>query len=139
MSLLAACANQQSKPLNFTEDPQKKTITWSASELPITTCQANRVEKLEFSLWQTGHWESNITIQNTDGVKYRQNWHNSLNLLFNQGIEGIASLKLLDETMPAGQRQNYQNSGESQKAAQTFKQLKTATVSLSHECKGIKG
>lgn len=136
--LLGACASPTAslRPANTTED----VASWQIEvpvEKSITGCGASDVYFFSLAIDQSGNWQGEAKIRNTDRQRYRDKWNNRIAVAFNNGDEELGVLPIFDETMPARSVKQYTKSGEWDMAPKLYAKLKFADATLIHECQGI--
>ena len=134
--LLTACTSiPVSEPLKQTK-AASTLIQWQASE-PVTRCEATTITDFRFDLHNNGEWLSTTKLKNTDLHKYRPYWKDHITLKFLNGSEPAVTLDLFTEKMRAASIRTVEKSGVWKIGHEHFNELRSATVTVVHNCEGL--
>ena len=133
---LTACTSiPVSKPLNQTKTTSTL-VQWQASE-PVTRCEATTITDFRFVLHSNGEWQSTTKLKNTDLHEYRTYWNDHIALKFLNGSEPAVTLDLFKEKMRAASIRTVEKSGVWKIGHEHFNELRSATVTVVHNCEGL--
>lgn len=135
--LLAACSSLPiSQPLTQTKTTGNL-VQWLGTE-PVTRCEATTLTDFFFVLHENGEWQSTTRLKNTDLQRYRPYWNDHVKLQFLYGTGTPVTLNLFTEKTRAASIHTTENSGVWGYGRDHFNDLKSATVTVVHNCEGLK-